>query len=245
MELSNKDWTLVRQPDIQQVYAYNREMLSDFSPDVFNPAYWECNGAEKCTESGRGSIGRFSVNGQACVLRHYRRGGLIKHFSNDAFLNIRCFSCRAEKESSLLLSLGALGLPVPEPLAFRVRYSGLLCKMDIVLKEIPQSENLVDILKREGIDAATWKKIGKVLRQFHDANVYHADLNAHNILLDKKNKVWLVDFDKSGVIKHSGWCWKARNIARLKRSLQKEQQRAQHFHIKEKDWGLLFSAYLE
>lgn len=256
MELSNKkstslytpdcnNWAFVRQNDIHQVYAYNQGILPDFSPKVFNPEYWECNRKGECTESGRGSIGRFSINGHACILRHYRRGGLIKHFSKDTFFSPRVFSCRVEKELGLLQLLKAQNLPVPEPMAYRIQRRGLFCKMDIVLKEIPQSQNLIDILKREKIETSVWRQIGKVLRRFHEADVYHADLNAHNILLDNESKVWLVDFDKSALIKHSGWFWKARNLARLKRSLQKEERRRQGLHLNENDWWTLLSAYQE
>ncbi|HET9819949.1 MAG TPA: lipopolysaccharide kinase InaA family protein, partial [Rhodanobacteraceae bacterium] len=51
------------------------------------------------------------------------------------------------------------------------------------------------------------------------ARVDHADLNAHNILLNAKG-LWLIDFDR-GEIRVTGTAWKLGNLARLKRSLLK------------------------
>ena len=38
-----------------------------------------------------------------------------------------------------------------------------------------------------------WIDIGRCIRRFVDAGVHHADLNAHNVLLDSEDRVWLVD----------------------------------------------------
>jgi 3-deoxy-D-manno-octulosonic acid kinase len=55
--------------------------------------------------------------------------------------------------------------------------------------------------------------IGCCLRRFHAAGVYHADLNARNILVDARGSVWLLDFDRAR--------WVAPNSRRLKKNLQR------------------------
>jgi 3-deoxy-D-manno-octulosonic acid kinase len=65
-----------------------------------------------------------------------------------------------------------------------------------------------------------WSRIGDTLGRFHREGVFHADLNAHNVLLDADEAVWLIDFDR-GALRASGTEWKRANLSRLFRSLQK------------------------
>jgi tRNA A-37 threonylcarbamoyl transferase component Bud32 len=64
-----------------------------------------------------------------------------------------------------------------------------------------------------------WHRLGATLGAFHAAGIFHADLNAHNILIDDREDVHLIDFDR-GERRRLG-SWAAGNIARLARSLQK------------------------
>jgi 3-deoxy-D-manno-octulosonic acid kinase len=61
--------------------------------------------------------------------------------------------------------------------------------------------------------------VGAEIARFHAHGVYHADLNAHNILLTDAS-VWLIDFDR-GELRHPARAWQQANLARLKRSLLK------------------------
>ena len=144
---------------------------------------------------------------------------------------------------SLLLKLRALSLPVPEPAAYRIQRVGLFCRMDLVLKEITGAQNLVEILRKREIEQDVWQQIGNTIHEFHRAGVCHSDLNAHNILLDTENKVWLVDFDKSCLIKQFPKVWRAQNLARLRRSLRKEAARNATFYWSEQDWQQLLHGY--
>ena len=99
----------------------------------------------------------------------------------------------------------------------------------------------MQLLKQEALSQETWQQIGQVLAQFHQAGVYHADLNAHNILRDANGKIWIIDFDK-GAIRRPGR-WQAKNLARLLRSLQKETALHPLFHWHSDDWQNLLVAY--
>ena len=61
----------------------------------------------------------------------------------------------------------------------------------------------------------------------------NADLNIHNILLDEDEKVWIIDFDKC--YQQSGEKWKQSNLARLKRSFEKEVGKRQ-IKWSQSDW---------
>ena len=65
-----------------------------------------------------------------------------------------------------------------------------------------------------------WRRIGKCIRQFHDAGVWHADLNARNIMLDDQAKVFLIDFDRARLTPGKAVNGEG-NLKRLNRSLVK------------------------
>ena len=58
-----------------------------------------------------------------------------------------------------------------------------------------------------------------MLARFHRAGLDHADLNAHNILLDAAGNPWLIDFDRSR--RRADGSWRQSNLDRLARSLAK------------------------
>ena len=87
-----------------------------------------------------------------------------------------------------------------------------------------------------------WKAIGACIRRFHDSGVYHADLNAHNILLTAAQKVYLIDFDK-GSLGADAHGRHVRNLARLQRSLIKLGSTVDDFHYTEAAWQGLRAGY--
>jgi tRNA A-37 threonylcarbamoyl transferase component Bud32 len=86
-----------------------------------------------------------------------------------------------------------------------------------------------------------WEAIGACIRRFHEQGVYHADLNAHNILLDAQDRPHLIDFDR-GQLRPSG-DWQRRNLARLRRSLLKLRKLDAQFAFSGADWDALLRGY--
>ena len=64
-----------------------------------------------------------------------------------------------------------------------------------------------------------WHRVGATVAAFHTAGICHADLNAHNILIDHSDAVHLIDFDR-GSVRVPG-SWMGSNLKRLSRSLVK------------------------
>ena len=115
-------------------------------------------------------------------------------------------------------------------------------KADIITQRLLGTHTLAELLSQNVLDARHWELVGTCIRRFHDANIYHADLNAHNLLLSKDGRVYLIDFDRSEVRAESK-SWKDQNLARLHRSLTKLRSLRDNFHFSEKDWLMLHDGY--
>ncbi|MBL0917529.1 MAG: 3-deoxy-D-manno-octulosonic acid kinase [Hydrogenophaga sp.] len=193
------------------------------------------------TGSGRGQAALVQAPQGAYVLRHYRRGGLMAKLSDDRFAHEPLARSRAMREFALLRLMRSWGLPVPAPVAALHTPHGLVYSADIAVAWLPGTRNLVQCLRDAPATPTQWAALGTAIRRLHDRQVYHADLNAHNLLLDAHDQAWVVDFDKCAV--RPGEAWKAANLARLLRSLRKEASRQDSCHWREADWALLTAAY--
>ena len=168
---------------------------------------------------GRGSAWIVARPDGEWVLRHYRRGGLPGRFIRDLYLWTGLEATRPWREWRLLHSLYKEGLPVPQPLAARVARAGPFYRGDLVTRRIAGARSLAELLRGDGRDIP-WRDVGACLRRFHDAGVWHADLNAHNLLIDTAGCVHLIDFDR-GERRAPAPAWQLANLRRLARSLGK------------------------
>jgi 3-deoxy-D-manno-octulosonic acid kinase len=133
-----------------------------------------------------------------------------------------------------------LDLASPTPIAAMLSKSGLYYQADIISTKIPDAQDLHHILLERSLTTDVIQKIGQTVAKFHHHQIYHHDLNIHNIMLDTEHNVWLIDFDKCGI--KQGNDWKKSNMARLKRSFEKEK-RLHNIHWQLADWQMLISAY--
>ena len=177
------------------------------------------------------------------VLKKYLRGGMVASLLDDRYFGIKHEHTRSFKEWRLLHQLQVLKLPAPVPVAASATRSGLFFRASLITQEIPNAETLADQLMREGLSESVWQDVGRCIRLFHNNDVYHADLNARNILLSQ-GKVYLIDFDK-GAFRYMGDSWKASNLARLKRSLLKFKSLNHTFYFDENNWKRLVQGYSE
>jgi 3-deoxy-D-manno-octulosonic acid kinase len=231
--------------------CYNTNVIADFSPKMLSSDFWRQRNAITGSAQGRGTTwfvehdtaNENSVIKSQWVLRHYYRGGLIGKIINDKYFFTGQKNTRAACEYKLLNILQALELPAPQPVAFQVVRQGLFYQADLLSSRIEHAQDLVAILSEQEIMAQTWLEIGKVIRRFHNAGIYHHDLNSHNILLDENNKVWLIDFDR-GEQRTVSSHWQQANMARLLRSFEKEKMKLPCFHWQKGHWKLLLEGYL-
>jgi 3-deoxy-D-manno-octulosonic acid kinase len=186
---------------------------------MFDPQYWSARGELSAAPGGRGSAWFVGGIGAAWVLRHYRRGGWVARISSDRYGWQGEDRVRAFAEWRLLQYLSERGLSVPKPVAARYQRTGLLYRCDLITERIVDAQSLGAALALAPVAEITWRAIGAAIARLHRHRVDHADLNAHNILLDGGQRVTLIDFDR-GRMRRQGR-WTIGNLRRLRRSLEK------------------------
>lgn len=221
---------------------YDEDTLSSFSPLIFHRC--ALKQARKVGRTGRGETFMFHYNGLNLVHKHYRRGGVYSQFIKETYFYLDPARTRMWREFNLLRHMHQHGLPVPLPVAVRCyRRHFMTCRGDLITRQIEGTETLAERLMRGGLTRKLWEDVGATIRKFHDHEVNHADLNAHNILLDHKGKVFLIDFDKGRIGPSGKTSWKEANLVRLLRSLNKIQNSGAGLHFSQADWQWLLQGY--
>lgn len=219
---------------------YDPAQLDQPSPVLFDPAYWQHQGSLQPTSAGRGSSWFIRTPAADWVLRQYRRGGLPGRLIRHHYVWLGLARARPVAEWQLLAALYNAGLPVPRPVAAWVQRHGGFYTGAIITTRL-DALPLSALLMHSELDTPLWRAIGRCIRRFHVAGVWHADLNAHNILLDKRGAVFLLDFDKG---RHrAGTSWQADNLARLARSLAKILPAERWMKIEQTGWQELLAGY--
>ncbi len=225
-----------------QHILYDAEQLGNIGADLFEPGLLEQKKMLRGCAHGRGTTHFFELNGREFVLRHYHRGGRAADVLGDRYLITSLAKTRAWREWYLLKKLIELDLPVPRPVAARVVTGRLFYRADLITLRIEKSQPLSQRLRFGSLGEKQWCAIGACIGRFHHRGIYHADLNAHNILLDAEGSIYLVDFDK-GAIRNPRPGWQQANLARLLRSLQKLSRQHATFHFNGDNWHTLLGGW--
>jgi len=207
------------------VWRYREADKPSFDPDVFDEQKLADRGLlDGVAQAGRGNTRFFSLHGRELVLRHYRRGGMAQRISQDRYLFTGLERTRAMQEFSVLLELHKRGLPAPSPYACRIIRQGAWYRASLVTYRLP-GHTLAECLANGSVDCAQWEALGETIARFHSEGLFHADLNAHNIMIDSLGRITLLDFDRAAFqLKKPAnpvGGWRRRNMNRLHRSLKK------------------------
>jgi 3-deoxy-D-manno-octulosonic acid kinase len=192
--------------------------------------------------AGRGAVRFLEHRSMKLVLRHYHRGGLMAPLFGDRYCRTSLNRTRAWREWNLLHAMYRQGLPVPQPVAARVQLSPLAYRADIITRQIPHAQTLTERLTESDLDMEDWHAIGAMLQQFHSQGIFHADLNAHNILCDGEGRWYLIDFDR-GRQRMPARRWQHSNLKRLRHSLDKLARTRPNFHFSDANWADLMAGY--
>ena len=187
--------------------------------DWFVPEHWRKHGALRPQTGGRGGVQLIATPAGECVLRHYHRGGMVAKLMGDRYLWRGADATRCFAEFRLLAEIARLGLPGPAPVAARYQRHGLFYRADLITRRIADAQTLAESLAAGRLDAELARETGALVARFHRAGIWHADLNAHNVLVTT-SALHLIDFDR-GRLRAPAEGWRLANLQRLHRSLVK------------------------
>jgi len=207
----------------------------------FDPEHWRARGELVEAAGGRGSAWFIASGDRHWVLRHFRRGGFIARLSRDRYVWAGEDRVRAFAEWRLLDTLAQRDLPVPKPVAAHYRRTGLTYRCDLITQRIAGAASMSSALERSALPESTWRGVGAAIARLHRAGADHADLNAHNILIDAHGAVSVLDFDR-GRLRSPG-PWTSRNLGRLHRSLAKISRQWPPERFSAQSWEWLMAGY--
>ncbi len=204
--------------------AYDASTMDTPGAEYFSADFWRSRQALAGEAVGRGSAWFIDPPFGPVVLRQYLRGGWVARFSRHSYFFTSIERSRPFREYHLLAAMFGEGLPVPRPVAALCEHHGITSTGAIMTARIASAQTLADVLPGNNgspvLDEGLWRRIGRCIRGFHDAGVWHADLNARNILLDTGHRVFLIDFDRARFTPGKAVNGLG-NLKRLKRSLIK------------------------
>lgn len=222
--------------------VYDATRLDRCVEQCFDPAHWRAQAAVLAVPGGRGQVQLIVRSDQEWILRHYRRGGWMGSLTADRYLWTGLGRTRPWQEWHLLYDLYREGLPVPRPIAARVKRINFLWYQADMITERIVAEPLSRVLQAPVVPRGLWERIGACISRFHRAGVYHADLNLDNILVDGEQRVFLLDFDR-GRRRTPRFYWQHANLRRLRHSLSKAHSCRPGLMFTEADWNQLIAGY--
>jgi serine/threonine protein kinase len=152
----------------------------------------------------------------AIVIKQYSRGGFISCFNKDKYFYSK--KSRSELEFNALIRAEKAGVNVPEPIAYISRGS-LFYNAWLITRKIEGSANYVELcLNQKETAISLLPAICEDINKLIASSIHHVDLHPGNIIIDKNNKPFILDFDKA--------CYFAKDKSRLKDKYVKRWQRA-------------------
>ena len=222
---------------------YDKAIINQISDERFTAEGWPH--AERLTGSlrsaGRGSTMYVGNVPRQFVLRHYRRGGLVGKLVRDTYVFSGADKTRCFREWRLLDRLATNNMRVPRPAAARYVKWGTFYTADIITVRIPDIVPLSQYIADHDPGERFWASCGEAIYEFHAAGVYHADMNAYNVQIDKDGLLWLLDFDKGGL--RAPGRWQQETLSRLHRSLMKVVDLDPRLRFRSGNWEQLLEGY--
>lgn len=223
--------------------VYDTTLINQISDTTFTAGGWSTATpvAGVLRSAGRGDTMIVSDGQQEFVLRHYVRGGLPGRLVRDRYVWSGEAQTRSFAEWHLLVKLVARRLPVPHPAAARYCRSGPFYSADLLTVRVPGIRSLAERISQAPGDIEFWQNLGADLHQFHAAGVYHADLNAYNVQVDRDDKLFLLDFDRGKLLPPG--VWQQKNVSRLHRSMRKIKRLDSKLYYAAANWKQFLDGY--
>ncbi len=151
--------------------------------------------------AGRQGVTIASLKGFGSVaVKHYARGGLIRHVNNRTYVHWP--QSRGEKEFQWLEVARAIGLAAPRPVAFA--YKGqCMGPCWLVMTTIPRQRSLIQITQEKSDHRqSVYEGVVAQIRILIHHGIWHRDLHPGNVLVDEKGTAHIIDFDKARYLKN-------------------------------------------
>ncbi|MCP4074654.1 MAG: 3-deoxy-D-manno-octulosonic acid kinase [Gammaproteobacteria bacterium] len=230
----------------QHIIKQSESIAHQFRANDFDLSYWRPKKDTVELAGGRGASQKILIDEKFYVLRHYLRGGFVAHFLHDQYFWTGLNKTRPFLEQKAIEQALLHNLPVPEVVAFNVQKQGLFYRASIISRYINNQGTLASFLYNNEMSDKLWTELGKLIKRLHQANIFHADLNANNILIDETGKFYIIDFDKAEIISSMAVSAE-KNVHRLLRSLTKiqnsRQERNLSFYFDSSQWQFLLDGY--
>jgi len=181
-----------------------------------------CDPAGVPVLGGRTSVSPLQLDGiGAIVVKHYRRGGLIRYIIKSRYLRIG--KTRSQREFEQLNIARTLGINVPQPIAYAHR-GGLFYSAWLAARAIEEPITLAGLSLQDANEArrATVSAVEQIALLIQN-NILHVDLHPGNVVVDNRRRVYLVDFDKAGRYRGSKNKLADRYIGRWQRAVVKHR----------------------
>jgi len=171
---------------------------------------------------GRTSVTPAQLDGiGSVVIKHYRRGGVMRYFIKRRYLKFG--KTRAQREFELLDIVGNLGLNVPQPVAY-AHHSRLFYRAWLVTCEIHQPLSLARLSLQDKENTSTaMESVIEQISSLIQNKILHVDLHPGNVVVDAAGKVYLLDFDKGSVYHGNRQKLKNRYLTRWQRAVTKHR----------------------
>ncbi len=180
---------------------------------------------------GRASIQLVYHNDSgSIVIKSYHRGGLLGRLVRSRYVKRGPY--RSESEFQMLLFVRSLGIMAPEPVLWAAYHSAtdsvgqiLPCyRAWLATREIPYHQTLAEMAKNEPERARIlFEPLLHQIDLLIANGVFHLDLHPGNVVIDKSNTVYLLDFDKAQVVKWGTLMLRDRYLRRWRRAVIKHK----------------------
>ena len=171
---------------------------------------------------GRSPVSFYQIGGiGSVVIKNYTRGGLIRNLVKRRYLYLG--KTRGQMEYELLQKVKRLGINVPDPIAYAY-HGGLFYLAWLITREIVQPLSLARMsLKDEKHAQGVMKSAVDQISRLIDNDIYHVDLHPGNVVVDREDRVFLVDFDKGYVFRGKKDNLRRKYLARWERAVIKHR----------------------
>lgn len=131
----------------------------------------------------------------------FRRGGLLARWVKKSYLRIG--KTRAQIEFEQLQAVKKIGVQAPQPVAFACKGS-LFYRNWLVTLEIPCVQSMAQLSRTTPqLVPAALHSLCRQVDLLINEGILHADFHPGNVLVDDRDNVYLIDFDKAGVCRRS------------------------------------------